>query len=221
MARITAAVAVAVTLVVAAAGCATAYQHAAPVDESAVASPVSSSAPTPSVSPSVSQTPAAPGRGAEDPWNPATWEIEPDELGPISIGDDFDATVAALPGDWVNDRRCAWVSYWSAPDGGYLVSFQRAPGAAGSVTGAAVESLARRSSAGPRTADGLGIGASRAEVLAAHDDAQDVDAADGRTFLRVPGDHDTALFFEYVDGENGARSVAVTSGEPPVQEACA
>ncbi|MDN3311873.1 hypothetical protein QWJ90_13120 [Microbacterium oryzae] len=220
MARITAAVVVAATLVVAAVGCATAYQQAAPVDDSAVASQASS-APAPSASPTASQTPAAPGRGAEDPWNPATWEIEPHELGPISIGDDFDATVAALPGDWVNDRRCAWVSYWSAPDGAYLVSFQRAPGAAGSVTGAAVESLARRSGAGPRTADGLGIGASRAEVQAVHEDAQDVEAADGRTFLRVPGDHDTALFFEYVDGEDGARSVAITSGEPPVQDACA
>lgn len=222
MTRIRGGIAVTGVLALAVAGCASTGDPADTADPTS-ASPTETAPPsqTPSTPP---PTPTTPGQDAEDPADPATWEIEDGELGPIELGDDFDEVVAALPGDWVNDDSCAWVAYWSAPDGSYLVSFQRDAEGAGPVIAATVESLSDRSGIGPRTEDGLGVGATREEVLAVYPDAVEVDSPiEGISFLRIDDDDaaDGSLFFQYSEGEDGAERVAVTTLETPAYEACA
>jgi hypothetical protein len=182
--------------------------------------------PTPSATPLVPVTsPPVPGENPETPEDPATWLIETDRIGPIELGDDFGAALSALPDDWMNDEQCAWVAYWSAPDGSYLVSFQRAAeGETEEVTGVTVEWLSDASDIGPRTEQGLGVGAASDAVLEVFPEAQEVDSPiDGITYLRIAGDEPEqgALFFQYLEGGEGAQSVSVTTLDTPSYEACA
>ncbi|GAA4779160.1 hypothetical protein [Microbacterium gilvum] len=182
---------------------------------------------TPSQTPATPPpTPSTPGRDEEDPADPATWEIEDGSIGPVELGEPFAQTLAGLPAEWINDDSCAWVAYWSSPDGTYLVSFQRDAdaGADGPVVGVAVEWLSDMTGIGPRTEEGLGVGAQRDDVLAVFPDAEEVASpVDGVSHLRVRDDdaEDGALFFTYSDGGDGAGSVTVTTQETPSYEACA
>ncbi|MER7798075.1 hypothetical protein [Microbacterium sp. NPDC096154] len=178
-------------------------------------------APTPSSAPSRADD-------DEDASDPSTWEIEDGEVGPIEIGEDFAETLAELPAQgWTNDPACAWVAFWNAPAGAYTLSFARSPqGDTGPVEAIAIEwGPAQPPRTGPRTDDsGVGLGSTRDEVLAAFPAAQaQPSTIEGREFLRVSDDDqdDGTLFFEYVDGQDGAQSVVLTTADEPAYEACA
>lgn len=192
------------------AGCATA---AAP-ESSPTASPSTEPAPTPSPT----ATPEA------DPADPTTWIISGAGIGPVEVGGDFAATLGTLPDSWTNDDVCEWSAWWMSEDPSYGVYFVRgtesdtAPISEMSVYSAA-EDLTTVT--GPRTAEGLGVGSTAEELIAAYPDAEQGTAEIGSiTWLEIPGDLAGNVFFQFREGETEASSVVVTSREAPSYEVC-
>lgn len=180
------------------------------------------SSPTPSIS--ATQTPSPSAVPTADPADPTTWIISDEGVGPIDIGGDLTTTLAGLPDTWTNDsENCAWTAWWNAPDGSYGVYFVRgtesdtAPIAEISVYTAETPTAVPS----PVTAEGLGLGATKAEVRAAYPDAQEGTAEiGGGTWLMLAGDGAAHVFFEFREGADVASDVVVTSGDQPSYEVC-
>lgn len=187
-----------------------------PAPPSSVPAEPSTSAPAPS---------APPAGDDEDVADPATWEIDDAEVGPLEIGEDFQETLSELPADaWTNDENCAWTAFWNAQDADYSIWFARDAAAdRGPVATITIEGSA--AGAGPRTDDGrLGLGSTRDEVRAVYANAEEVDSAiEGRSFLRIADDdpEDGAMYFAYLEGQAGAQSVVLTTLQEPPYEVCA
>ncbi|MFK3679454.1 hypothetical protein ACI2IP_17165 [Microbacterium sp. NPDC090218] len=197
----------------ASAGCAATPGSASPSDDS---SPSSSPTATPT------STPEPP---AEDPTDPSTWIIDEDGVGPIDVGGDFAATLGVLGENWKNDTAtCSWMASWTAPDNGYGMYFVRGTESdAAPIREVSVYSAAEAPVAvtGPATVEGLGIGSTVAEVLAAYPDAQEGTPTIGSgTWLMLPGDADAHVFFEFREGGDAAWDVTVTTGAEPSYEVC-
>lgn len=187
------------------------------------------SRPTPSADPTDTTTqepsPTPTSSPTVDPADPATWTITDEGVGPIEIGGDLATTLGALADDWTNDtENCAWTAWWSSADGAYGISMVRgtesdsAPIREVSVYTASEAPVAVD---GPRTADGLGIGATEAEVLAAYPDAQQGTAQiGGGSWIRLAGTGQAHVFFEYREGIDAASDVVVTTGAEPSYEVC-
>lgn len=176
----------------------------------------------PTASPEATPTPTEPPEA--DPADPATWVVSEAGIGPAELGGDFAALLGTLPDTWTNDDVCSWTAWWTAADSSYGVYFVRgtesdtAPVGEVSVYSAA-EDLG--SVQGPRTAEGLGVGASTAEVLTAYPNAeQGSDEIGSGTWMRVPGDADGHVFFQFREGEDTASSVTVTLRDAPSYEVC-
>lgn len=185
-----------------------------------------STAEEPSAGPTASTepTPTPTATPAADPADPATWVISEAGIGPAELGGDFAAVLGLLPDTWKNDDVCSWTAWWTAADSSYGAYFVRgtesdtAPVSEVSVYSAA-EDLG--SVQGPRTAEGLGVGASTAEVLTEYPDAeQGSDEIGSGTWMRLPGDADGHVFFQFRDGEDQASNVTVTSRDAPSYEVC-
>ena len=165
--------------------------------------------------------------------DPSTWRIDDDEIGPIEIGEPFDATLDALSDGWSTVEGCEWVASWTAEDSSYQIWFQAEDEqTTGDIVGVHVDWLGDRTGVGPRTEDGLGVGSTREEVLEAHPRAEDVPPAQTDTwYVRIPDDDDSddsdtddddaTLFFQFMDQQDGAQSVALTSRDTPAYEPCA
>ena len=116
-------------------------------------------------------TPTAP---VEDPNDPSTWIIDGDGIGPVSIGTPVSDLPALLPGfsDATQVEHCPWVAVFSRdgyPDLVMPLSPDLSTVAAMSVVGySQSEGLADTS---PRTREGIGLGSTQADVLAAYPDA--------------------------------------------------
>lgn len=190
--------------------------------------PATGASPTPSSGASVPATPTptqTPSQAVEDPADPGTWIIDETGIGPIDVGGDFAATLSALPSGWTNDPvNCAWSAWWNAPDSRFGMTFVR-----GTETDTApireVSVFSTVESSGPipapTTADGFGIGATRAELLAAYPDAQEGAASIGDdTWVKVGGGGDAHIFFEFRDGSDIVWDVTVTAGTEPSYEVC-
>jgi hypothetical protein len=175
---------------------------------------------TPAPSPTASPT-ASP---SADPQDPTTWIISEDGVGPIEIGGVLADTLAELPSTWTNDENCTWTAWWNADDSSYGVFFVRgtesedAPIREISVYTAAQTPVALAS---PVTAEGLGLGATKEEVLSAYPDAEEGTAQIGEgTWVKVPSDSDAHIFFDYREDVVGASDVVVTTGDQPSYEVC-
>lgn len=194
-----------------AAGCASGAGETGP-DSSATPTEKQTLAPTASSSPSA------------DPQDPTTWIISDAGVGPIEIGAQLDETLTQLPDTWTNDENCSWTAWWNSEDSSYGVFFVRgtesddAPLREISVYTAAEEPVAVPS---PVTEAGLGIGATKEEVVAAYPGAEEGEAPiGGGTWLKLPGEGQVHVFFEFREGATGASDVVVTVGEQPSYEVC-
>lgn len=181
------------------------------------------SSPTQEPAPSPSPEPRTPAPA--DPEDPATWIISEKGVGPIEIGGDFAATLEALPDTWENDtENCAWTAWWNAVDSSHGIFFVRGSESETAPIGeisvyTAAETPAQV--AGPVTAEGLGIGATADEIMAAYPDAQEGTAQiGGGTWIMLEGESDAHVFFEFREGESAASDVVVTTRSEPSYEVC-
>lgn len=211
--KITVAIVMGMVLVGAVAGCAS-EPSSAPAEGSM---PSAAPDPSPSASPSAAPT--------VDPADPTTWIISENGVGPIDIGGDLAATLAELPDAWTNDTEsCAWTAWWNAPDSSYGLYFVRGTESDAAPIGeisvyTAVEAPTAVPS--PVTAEGLGLGATKADVLAMYPDAQEGTAQiGGGTWVMLSGNGDAHVFFEFREGADVASDVVVTTRDQPSYEVC-
>lgn len=192
------------------------------------ASPVNGPAQTPTASepapqPTSSES-ASPDAGEPDPDDPSAWIISAEGIGPVLIGGDFDATLAELPDAWTSDgAACPWAAFWNAPDTTFSMHFVRGsedqsePVSEISASTMA-DSVARH--VGPETPEGVGIGATRDEILAAYPDAEEGTAMVDGEWIRVPSESAGQIFFQFLTGADRAWAVTVTTRDEPSYEVC-
>lgn len=207
------AIAVGMVFVGAVTGCAPEPASAPP------SSPEPSAAETPSPSPSPTGAPEA------DPADPTTWIITENGVGPVEIGGDLGATLAGLPDTWTNDaENCAWTAWWQAEDSSYgLYAVRGTESDTAPISEISVYTSLEVPTAvpSPVTAEGLGLGATKAEVLAAYPDAgEGVAEVGGGSWVMLAGDGDAHVFFEFRGGADAASDVVVTTRDQPSYEVC-
>ncbi|MFC4139034.1 MULTISPECIES: hypothetical protein [unclassified Microbacterium] len=204
----------AMTLAVILAGCGT------PTPTSSTAPPPTSvQSPTPTPIETEHTNPEA------DPADPTTWTITAEGMGPVQLDELFADAVAGVP-TWTVDENCTWAAFWNDQETGVTAYFARDSEVSdGNVTTIDVASTTDtvQPQDGPRTADGLGVGSTRDDVLAAHPDAveQKPTIGDG-ALLRVgpAGEGQGAIFFSFRAGEDTVSAVTVTAREEPPYEVC-
>ena len=189
----------------------------------AAASPPDSG-PSPRETATATPSPTADPR-VEDPADPGTWIVDGSGVGPIEIGGDFATTLTGLVGTWSNDpASCSWSAWWTAPDSAYGMFFVRgAESDSAPIREISVYTTAESSDAspGPQTEDGLGIGATKAAVLAAYPGAQEGSSTMGSdTWIKLPGDTDAHVFFAFRENSDTAWDIRVTTGSEPSYEVC-
>lgn len=195
------------------AGCA---PSPAPATESSPSPAPSTPTSTPSATPTPSSDPVA------DSADPSTWTISDSAVGPIELGGDFDSTLASLPAPWSSDAEsCSYSAWWRQPEGLYGMYFFRSNESdTAPIKEVAVYGLASPDG-GPKTAEGLGAGSTRADVLAAYPDAEEGTAEIGtESWLRLPSSGDAHVFFQFPEGQDIARGVVVTTDAEPAYEVC-
>lgn len=161
----------------------------------------------------------------EDPADPSTWIIDEAGVGPIDVGGDFASTLGGLAGAWTNDTaNCSWSAWWMAPDSTHGMSFVRGTESeTAPIREISVYSTAETPAEvpGPVTEDGLGIGATKAEALAAYPDAlEGVSTIGSDTWIMLPSATDAHVFFAFRENSDTAWDVTVTTGPEPSYEVC-
>lgn len=180
---------------------------------------------SPSSAPSPSATPSVEPSIEPDPADPSTWIISGEGVGPIDIGGDLAATLAALPQEWTNDaENCAWTAWLKDESVDYGVYFVRGTESDSAPIGeiSVYEQMQGQGATGaPTTAEGLGLGATKDEILAAYPDAQQgtPQIGDG-IWIMVPGDAEAHVFFEFREDSDTAWDITVTTRSEPSYEVC-
>ena len=177
--------------------------------------------PAPQPTPSGS---ASADEGEPDPEDPSTWTVSPEGIGPVLIGGDFDATLAELPTTWTSDgAACSWAAFWNAPDTSFSMHFVRgAEDQTEPISEISASTVADSVTdpVGPETAEGLGVGATRDEILATYPDAEEGAATVDGEWIRVPSESDGQIFFQFLAGADRAWAVTVTTRDEPSYEVC-
>ncbi|MET0811403.1 MAG: hypothetical protein ABWY03_00020 [Microbacterium sp.] len=115
---------------------------------------------TPSTTPSATSTPSA------DPDDPATWVVSDEGIGPFEIGMPMAQVLSLDPEftDYCGDESAIGPGHVYNAGPLFVVS-------TGTDGGAVLDLVTWGGAEGPRTAEGLGIGSTTTEVLAAYPDA--------------------------------------------------
>lgn len=174
----------------------------------------SATAPSPSTEPT---TPTA--TDASDPQDPGSWVVAEDSVGPVTLGDALPDAAGSMPeGTSIDDERCDWSAWWTSQEPVYSVAVARPGDADAGIDLIAATTLrGTPGSFGPRTAEGIGIGSTRDDVMAAYPSAMQMDATiGGGQHLKV-GD---TLFFTFEEGSSTVGAVTVTTRPEPPYEIC-
>lgn len=194
------------------AGCASGESGASPSSTAPTAAPSRTATPSPTATETA--LPEA------DPDDPSTWTITQDGIGPLVLGAPFADALAAMPEGSRNDtEHCAWSTWWNAPDNSFGLYAARSSDAG---TDASSPVLHIDASAwtdpttadGPRTAEGIGLGATVDEVKVAYPDGVDVSLYGGIEAVQVG-----RIFFQHRDGSL-ISAITVTSSPQPPYEVC-
>lgn len=196
-------------------GCATDAGPSGPSGTATTSPPTASSTPTSTPSPT---------QAAADPADVTTWTVSAQGIGPARLGEAFSDVTAALPA-WTVVPGCSWTAALSSVDQQVSAYFARnSDDAEGDVTTVTFEALADSVTPadGPRTAEGIGLGSTRDEVMAAYPAAvsQKPTIADGE-LLRVRTQGSAAMYFEIREGATTVSAVTVTVRPEPPYEVCA
>jgi len=155
-----------------------------------------------------------------DPADPSTWLISDTGIGPIELGMPYSDALGLMPPGTENDpERCAWLAWWTAPAEDYNVytaGSSDTPGA-GTVVLVATEAPAGSAVApGPRTAEGVGVGSTVAEVQEAYPSAVETADSTDPSIVHLRAGR---IFFTYRE-DPVIRAVTVTTAEVPPYELC-
>lgn len=192
---------IAALLAVAITGC-----SAVPSD--VITKPTESAAPAPSVS--------------IDPADPSTWIISADGIGPIALGQSLDEATLALSSFTEQDLGCdnPGVRLYTAPGAPTVALFLANTGP--TVAGIRISDYEQRLPVGasPRTAEGLGLGSTVAEVQAEYADAVGEAAAGVPNYTHVVGDDIWISFANPSANESRILNIDVAHGGHMFYELC-
>ena len=138
-------------------------------------------------------------------------------VGPARLGDAVE-TIGALDG-WSITDPCTWAAFgpWTG-DGRWIVAASSSDDPSGAVQ--TVDFGGGDAGSGPRTPDGLGLGSTRAEILAAHPEATEGDS-NGYAWIRVGQPAPAAGIYLSIRGDStGVSRVTVTSENRLSPEFC-
>lgn len=214
--RITAALVAVMCGVSMLAACTTSVPHLADPTETAAMTVSPSDTLTPTATPETKLT--------NDAADPDTWLVTESAIGPIEIGADFDSTLTTIRSTGVGTLDCDGVAYGFAADNAYdILMVSDREGDSGAITEVSIGWNSDTMGVGPRTAERLGLGSTKDQVLAAYEDAVEEDSQIvGHTYVTIADkDGVSKLVFGYRDGYDGATSVSVITGEEPAYEPCA
>lgn len=191
------------------AGCAAPASPTPTVTQTVTASPD----PAPSPSPTASASESAPAP-----------DVSPSGIGDVELGTPYDEAVAAAGAAPV--EACPWLA--SADADGYMLTLQRPelpeqdPAVVDLVqVSASPVDLEGRSTIGPVTAEGVGVGSRVDEALAAYPDAVEIESVGDRRYLAIESEPGTgSIFLTYTAGTDIIWAVTATTLDEPPYESC-
>lgn len=173
-----------------------------------------------SAPPDESPSPTGSAAPTTDAASPADWTVSDTGMGPIELGAAFEEARADVPG-WTVEDACSWTAFWNDPEGAVTAYFAEDSEAPDGVTTIDVAALTETVAPGdaPRTAEGIGLGSTTAQVRAAYPDAVEQAATVGDVTLLRVGEQGT-IFFTFQAGSDIVSAVTVTSRDEPPYEVC-
>ena len=214
--RITAALAAVMLGVGVLAGCTTQVPHLA----EPTGTPPTAMTPSETITPSETPVP----QQTNDPADPDSWLVTDTGIGPIEVGGDYASTLKRIRATGIGSVDCEGVAYGFAEDNAYdILVIEDREGDSGDIAEVSIGWNSDTMGVGPRTAEFLGLGSTKEQVLGAYEDAteQTSQIAD-RSYVTIPdNDSDSKLVFGYRDGYDGAVSVSVITAQEPAYEPCA
>lgn len=182
------------------------------------------SAPGPTPTTSITSTPSASdAQPTPSPTSTPSAGAEPGAIEGFAVGDSWADVTAGIPG-FATVEGCGWLGI--TPDGGFDLSVLRESGSSEADPVTMVQVAVPPEDAepiGPQTAEGIGIGSTLDDALAAYPDAEQIDGPGPTDYLRVgsTGDGASSLFLTYSNGEDVVWAVTATSLPQPPYEPCA
>lgn len=171
-----------------------------------------------------SPTPTPTETPADDPSNADSWVVSTEGIGPVSVTENFDDVLDEIEDTGVGPFDCDGVAYGFAKDNAYdiMVIKDRYDGT-DDIVEVSVGWNGDTMGVGPRTAEGLGLGSTKQQVLGTYESAEEVTSViANRSFVNIADDNgDGTLVFSYLSGYDGAVGVSVITGEEPAYEPCA